>query len=43
MDRERVKWQTFEFRITRMDGTRIDTLLVRHTPAKKDEEEKKED
>ena len=40
---ETVKWQTFEFRITRMDGTRIDTLLVRHTPAKKDEEEKKED
>ncbi len=29
---ERLEWKSFEFRIVKMDGTRIDTLLVRHNP-----------
>lgn len=34
---ERLEWKSFEFRIVKMDGTRIDTLLVRHTPLPQDD------
>lgn len=36
---ESLEWKTFTFKIIKMDGTRIDTLLVRH---KKESEEKEE-
>lgn len=36
---EKLSWKSFDFRIVRMDGTRIDTLLVRHHT--NDEEETK--
>lgn len=35
---EKLKWKTFEFKILKMDGTRIDTILVRHTPQPKEGE-----
>lgn len=35
---EKLRWKSFEFRITKMDGTRIDTILVRHTPQPKEGE-----
>ena len=39
---ETLEWKTFDFRIMKMDGTRIDTLLVRHKPQPKEDESGKE-